>query len=134
MKVLVADDDRKVREYVTGLLEKAGYQTYAAKSGFEAIRIVEEVRPEIILADGLMPEMHGFEVARFVRNIGAGYRPAIILMSAIYKSSKYQLEAKFKYGVDRYLVKPASDELILETVGQAALAQELQASQHADAK
>jgi len=132
MKVLVADDDRKVREYVTGLLEKAGYQTYAAKAGFEAIRIAEEERPEIILADGLMPEMHGFEVARFVRNIGAGYRPAIILMSGIYKSSKYQHEAKFKYGVDRYLVKPASDEQILETVGKAA--QEQQALQHADAK
>lgn len=65
-----------------------------------------EHRPDVIVLDGLMPDMHGFEVARFNRAMDPGYNPRIIFMTAIYKNNQYESEAKLRYGIDRYLIKP----------------------------
>lgn len=112
---LVADDDRKSRELGAEVLRARGYGVVLAASGIEAIRMADTFRPALIMLDGLMPEMHGFEVSRFVRHLSSGYRPAILMMTAIYKSSRYQNDARLKYGIDAYLVKP----LDLDALGAA---------------
>ena len=106
MRVLIAEDEVKTREMVIEMLNSLGCETLVARTGFEAIRIAEEQRPNVIVLDGLLPEMHGFEVARFIRNLSGDYRPRIVILTAIYKNQRYQSEAR-KYGVDHYLVKPA---------------------------
>ena len=106
MRVLIAEDEVKTREMVIEMLNSLGCETLVARTGFEAIRIAEEQRPNVIVLDGLLPEMHGFEVARFIRNLSGDYRPRIVILTAIYKNQRYQSEAR-KYGVDQYLVKPA---------------------------
>ena len=50
--------------------------------------------------------MHGFEIARFIRRIDVNYHPHIAIMTAIYKHTRYQNEARLKYGIDDYLIKP----------------------------
>jgi DNA-binding response OmpR family regulator len=53
-----------------------------------------ESRPDLILLDGLLPEMYGFKIARFIRRIDANYRPHIAIMTAIYKHMRYQNEVR----------------------------------------
>ena len=66
--------------------------------------------------DGLLPQMHGFEIARFVRRIDRGYRPHIAMMTAIYKNVRYQNEARLKYGIDDYILKPLQPEALAALV------------------
>lgn len=105
-RVLIAEDERKQRGWLIDQFLAMGIVPLVADSGYEAIRIAGESRPELILLDGLLPQMHGFEIARFIRRIDANYRPLIAIMTAIYKNIRYRNEARLKYGIDDYLVKP----------------------------
>ena len=116
LRVLVAEDERKPREFLASIIERAGCDTATAAGGYEAVRVVQEQRPQVILLDGLLPEMHGFEVARFIRGIDPAYQPRIVLVTAVYKHSRYQTEAKLRYGVDQYLVKPVTREQIANVI------------------
>ena len=116
LRVLVAEDERKTREFLVSLLDRAGCDTAVANAGFEAVKVVQERRPHILLLDGLLPEMHGFEVARFVRGIDGAYHPRIVLVTAVYKHTRYRSEARLKYGVDQYLVKPVTREQIANVI------------------
>jgi CheY-like chemotaxis protein len=119
--VLLADDDRKAREHVSDTLRALGFSVVLAGTGVQAIRLAESLRPPYIVLDGLMPEMHGFEVARFIRASVKGYSPRILMMTAIYKQSRYQNDAMLKYGVDEYLIKPAT-AAVLSSALRAAVA------------
>jgi DNA-binding response OmpR family regulator len=114
--VLVVEDERKLRWLLIEQFGSMGIEVLTAKSGYEAIRVAGEKRPGLILLDGLLPEMHGFEIARFIRRIDADYRPHIAIMTAIYKHTRYQNEARLKYGIDDYLIKPVLPHSLSELV------------------
>jgi len=121
--VLIVEDERKLRWSLIEQFQALGIEALTAKSGYEAIRVAGESRPDLILLDGLLPEMHGFEIARFIRRIDADYRPHIAIMTAIYKHTRYQNEARLKYGIDDYLIKPVLPQALAGLVRrvQAAL-------------
>ena len=113
---MVAEDEKKTRAMLVEILQSLGCETVEAATGFEAIKVVQEQRPEVLLLDGLLPEMHGFEVARFVRSLAPEYRPRIVIVTAVYKSQKYQSEAKLQFGVDLYLIKPVKKDDVAAAV------------------
>ncbi|HEV2722742.1 MAG TPA: response regulator [Thermoanaerobaculia bacterium] len=117
--VLIVEDERKLRGWLLDQFFTLGIVPLTAASGFEAIRVTGEQRPGLILLDGLLPEMHGFEIARFVRRIDSGYRPYIAIMTAIYKNVRYQNEARLKYGIDDYLIKPVQPASLAALVERA---------------
>jgi CheY-like chemotaxis protein len=110
MKVLIAEDDSKTRGKLAEIVLSLGCKPLMASSGLEAIKQVQENRPDVLLLDGLLPEMHGFEIARFVRNLAADYHPRIVIITGIYKNEHYQDEAKAQFDVDCYLMKPVTRE------------------------
>lgn len=112
MRVLIAEDETKMREYLVSVLQAAGCETIEARTGLEAIRATATQRPQVVLLDGLLPEMHGFEIARVIRALDPTYRPRIIMITGIYKNLRYQNEAKLKYQVDGYLTKPVTSDQI----------------------
>ena len=116
LRVLIAEDERKTREFLVSVVDAVGCQTLVSTGGLEAVKLVQEHRPHVLLIDGLMPEMHGFEVARFVRALDPGYRPRIAIITAVYKDARYQSEARLKYGVDHYLVKPVTRDQVASAV------------------
>lgn len=118
--VLVAEDQDRQWVEVEGILRRFGLEPVRAKTGYKAIRAAAADRPGLILLDGLLPGMHGFEVSRFIRQLDAGYRPYIVMVSGIYKTINYRNEAALKFGVDQYVLKPVSATtiaLILENAG-----------------
>lgn len=116
MKVLVAEDNNTVRACAVEYLTRTGHTVLEATRGFDAVRMVSEHRPDVVVLDGLMPDMHGFEVTRLIRSVDSEYSPRIVLMSAIYRSRQYQNDAKLRYGVDRYVSKPLTEGKMLEAV------------------
>lgn len=116
LTAVVAEDTTKVREYLIAELTSLGVSALGAKTGLEALKIVSEHRPELILLDGLLPEMHGFEVARAIRKLDPRYRPLVVIITAVYKSIQYQNEARLKYGIDDYLIKPVTRDSLRNLV------------------
>lgn len=110
IRVLIADDHARTRDTVGELLKDLGCEVFFAKSGFEAIRAADHHRPQVVFLDGLMPEMTGFEASRFIRKLSDGYNPRIVMLTAVYKKAGYRNDAKVRYGVDGYLVKPVARE------------------------
>ncbi|MBV8520284.1 MAG: response regulator [Acidobacteria bacterium] len=124
--VLIGDDDRRARAVLAELAIEEGCEVVYACDGTEAIRLAAQLRPALVFLDGLMPAMHGFEVARFIRNFDPAYSPTIAVVSGVYKSLRYRNEALLKYGVDMYFTKPIDPEMIRTTIrdvfGSVALA------------
>ena len=120
--VLVVEDERKMRFHLTEQIRRLGIEPLEAWGGFQAIRIAGQIKPDLILLDGLLPEMHGFEVSRMIRRIDSHYRPRIVLMTSIYKNVRYRNEAALKYGIDEYVIKPLGDDVVARLVGREVLA------------
>jgi DNA-binding response OmpR family regulator len=120
--VLIVEDERQLRWSLIDQFRSMQINPLTASSGFEAIRTAGESRPDLILLDGLLPEMHGFEIARFIRRIDDTYRPHIAIMTAIYKHTRYRNEAKLKYGIDDYLIKPVLPQSLAGLVRRAQAA------------
>ena len=120
--VLIAEDERKSREHACDLLRALGFSVVLAGTGLQAVRLSQSLKPATILLDGLMPEMHGFEVARLIRHLERGYTPRILAVTAIYKAQRYQSEAKLKYGIDGYLIKPVTAKVMSAALETAVAA------------
>ena len=118
LTALVAEDSAKQRTDLISDLAEMGVHAVGAKSGLEALKLVTEQRPDLIVLDGLLPEMHGFEIARAVRALDRDYHPRIVIITAIYKGTQYQNEARLRYGINDYLIKPVKKESLREIVRQ----------------
>ncbi len=88
MRVLIAEDERRTRAMLFEMIASLGCESVVASSGLEAMRIIQEKRPDVLLLDGLLPEMHGFEIARFARSLASEYQPRIVVITAIYKDER----------------------------------------------
>lgn len=117
--VLVIDDDRRQREATVRLLTSFGTATTQASSGYAGLRCAAEQRPPLIVVDALLPELHGFELARLIRRIDDAYAPEIVVLTGVYKNVRYINEAILKYGIDAYLTKPV-DRVALGQIVQRA--------------
>jgi len=116
--VLIAEDSDKMRELLVTQLRSLGIEASTAKTGLEALAQTARLRRDLILLDGLLPEMHGFEVARAIRQLDADYRPRIAMITGVYKGTQYQNEARLKYGVDDYLLKPITTDTLRDLISR----------------
>jgi len=102
--VLIVDDEAQVRKLLEVLLQHQGYRTLTASSGEEALTIVEQQPPDLILLDIMMPGMDGYQVASTLKTDKATADIPIIMLSALGESGARLsgLEA----GAEEYLSKP----------------------------
>jgi DNA-binding NarL/FixJ family response regulator len=108
--ILVVDDDPTVRMSTTDCLESSGYSAIAAENGKEALKLIEEYQPHLIVTDITMPQMDGYELIRWVRQ-----RPAFRLMPVVFLTTPTDRDERirgYQLGGDAYLPKPFEpDEL-----------------------
>ena len=102
-KILVVDDEEKILEVVTSLLEKKGYEVCQAQDGSSAIMRYEQENIALIILDLMLPDMTGEEVCRKIR---AKSRVPIIMLTA--KADEEALLHGLNIGADDYITKPFS--------------------------
>ncbi|HUC44855.1 MAG TPA: response regulator [Candidatus Sulfotelmatobacter sp.] len=118
-KVLVADDSELVLETCEGLLTSAGYQVLLAGDGVEALRVIRDEHPDVVVLDLLMPRMTGFDVLREVRQDERIKDTAVLAISSVYKENV--LEFLQQLGAQGFLDKAKIAESLAFRV-QALLA------------
>jgi chemosensory pili system protein ChpA (sensor histidine kinase/response regulator) len=111
---LVVDDSITVRRVTQRLLERNGMRVMTAKDGVDAMQLMQEHVPDVILLDIEMPRMDGYEVAAAVRN-DARLKDVPIVMITSRVGEKHRARA-IELGVDDYLGKPYQENQLLDAI------------------
>ncbi len=115
--ILVVDDSLSVRKSLSLLLEDAGFEISLAKDGLEAIEVINQKRPNVMLVDMEMPRMNGLELTAHVRaNQSTQNLPIFMITSRT--TEKHREQAK-SAGVNAYLTKPYQDTELLGLIDRA---------------
>jgi chemosensory pili system protein ChpA (sensor histidine kinase/response regulator) len=112
--VLVVDDSLTVRKITTRFLEREGFRVLSAKDGMDALAVLSEHKPSVILLDIEMPRMDGFEFTRAAKG-DAELKKIPIIMITSRTAEKHRNHA-MELGVNVYLGKPYQDEELLKNI------------------
>ena len=112
--VLIVDDDERLREYVRVNLEMAGYTVHEAGSADDGMRVLDEVRPDLVLLDVMMPEVDGWEMLRRMQDRhGVGSIPVVMFSG---KVDERAADEAAERGAQGFIGKPFDPaELIAQT-------------------
>ncbi len=112
--IMVVDDSVTVRKVTERLLSRNGKRVVTAKDGVEALSLLQDVVPDVMLLDIEMPRMDGFELARHLRN-DAEYQHIPIIMITSRTGEKHRDRA-LKLGITRYLGKPYQEAELIANI------------------
>ncbi|EIW21682.1 response regulator transcription factor [Pelosinus fermentans] len=109
VKILIADDEKDIRDIVTWYLSREGFEVFAAADGHAAVDIETAHLPDLLILDVMMPGLSGWEIAKAVqRNV-----PIIFLTALDAENDKIN---GFKLGADDYIAKPFSPRELVARV------------------
>ena len=112
MKILVVDDESRMRKLVNDFLTKKGYEVIEAADGEEAVeKFYMDKEIDLIILDVMMPRMDGWEVCREIRKES---KIPIVMLTA--KSEEHDELLGFELGVDEYISKPFSPKILVARV------------------
>lgn len=122
-KIVVAEDERDIRELIAFTLQFAGHEVVLAANGAEAVERALEVIPDLIMMDVRMPRMTGYEACKVLKNQDQTKDIPVIFLSA--KGQESEIQEGLGVGATEYILKPfAPDELtanvkrILASIGK----------------
>lgn len=109
-KILIAEDERDIRDLVAFTLRFAGHEVFTAANGEEAVDLAPKVNPDLILMDVRMPRMTGYEACRAMK-LNPDLRDIpVVFLSA--KGQESEIQQGLDVGAEAYLLKPfAPDQL-----------------------
>ena len=102
MKVLLAEDDRFIREGLAEILQGEGYRVVHAEDGRTALELFSSESPDFVCLDIMMPELSGYDVCKKIRNL----RPTVPIIFISAKSEEIDKVIGLELGADDFIVKP----------------------------
>jgi len=114
-RILIVDDEEKVRKLVEVTLSVGKFEMLHASSGEEALKIARETKPDIVLLDVMMPgELDGFDVCRLLKDDPDTKDIYIIMLTA--RGQRAEREKGLAVGSDDYFVKPFSPVELMDKI------------------
>lgn len=113
VNILIVDDSSSARRSLSQVARDAGYDVRTAIDGVEAVTLIEEHRPDLVLTDLEMPKMNGLELAAHLRSTDETRDLPIVMVTS--RSTEKHREQAMSTGVDSYITKPfTNDDLVME--------------------
>lgn len=113
-KILIAEDERDIRDLITFTLRYAGYDVVATANGEEAYQQAQIEIPDLIMMDVRMPKMTGYEACEKIKKMENLKHIPIVFLSA--KSQEAEVKTGLDVGADEYILKPFSPDQLTERV------------------
>ena len=113
-QVLVVDDDTEQRAAFVRVISRVGYAVADASTGGEALQKALAERPDLVVLDLMLPDMHGAQVAGAIRAVAGSTRMPIVIVTA-HSNAAEQLDPK-RFGAQCVLTKPVDDEQLLAAI------------------
>lgn len=105
-KIMIVDDDPVIREILEINLRARGYEVCTAAGGQEAIELIGNIKPDVVVLDVIMPDLDGWEVLKIIRDSYYGDGELKILMLTAKATERDKLIGKAILKADEYLTKP----------------------------
>jgi CheY-like chemotaxis protein len=115
-KILIAEDERDIRELITFTLRYAGHEVHQASNGEEALNLAKEVVPELILMDVRMPKMTGYEACRHMKADEKLKDIPVVFLSA--KGQETEIQTGLEVGATDYILKPFAPDQLIKRVSE----------------
>ncbi len=113
-RILVADDDPIVQQFVSSILVENRYEVFTASDGREGLDMIRELKPDLVILDLIMPYRDGYEVLRLLREKKETRKIPVIILSA--KSREEDIIRGLEAGAEDFMIKPFN---ALELVARA---------------
>jgi CheY-like chemotaxis protein/nitrogen-specific signal transduction histidine kinase len=102
--ILIVDDDEVVRQILSEKVQEDGYQVCTARNGEEAISIYQEIQPDLVLMDGVMPTMDGFDCCTRIKQLPGGDLTPVLMITGL--DDNASLDRAYAVGAADYITKP----------------------------
>ena len=113
-KILIAEDERDIRDLVAFTLRFAGHEVVAASNGEEAVQLAPKENPDLILMDVRMPRMTGYDACRIIKAEPKLKDIPVVFLSA--KGQESEIQTGLEVGAEEYLLKPFAPDQLTERV------------------
>ena len=113
-KILIAEDERDIRDLVAFTLRFAGHEVAAASNGEEAVQLAPKEKPDLILMDVRMPRMTGYDACRVMKADPNLRDIPVVFLSA--KGQENEIQTGLEVGAEEYLLKPFAPDQLTERV------------------
>jgi len=113
-KLLIVDDEPNIVMSLEFVFKKENYIVFIARDGAEAIEIIENSLPDIILLDIMMPKVDGYQVLKHLKEVEILKKIKVIILSA--KNKIADIELGLQLGADKYIPKPFSTKQLVKEV------------------
>jgi CheY-like chemotaxis protein/HPt (histidine-containing phosphotransfer) domain-containing protein len=115
-RILIVDDDRTIRLPLRKVLLRDGYQVQEAADGIQAVALCKRQMPDLLLMDGMMPGLDGFDACRQIRQLPLGQHVPVLILSALEDDDA--VDRAFSSGATDYVRKPLHFTAIRQRVAQ----------------
>ncbi|MDZ7370538.1 MAG: PAS domain S-box protein [candidate division KSB1 bacterium] len=115
IKIVIVDDDAAIVDITRRVLEQAGYQTFPAYTGREAIEAAHTLRPQLLLLDVNLPDISGFEVCRQLKSDPQLEEMFIVILSSTYTDGDSAAKG-LEIGADGYIFRPIGNRELVERI------------------
>ena len=115
-KILIAEDERDIRDLIAFTLKFAGHEVVAASNGEEAYQLALKEIPELIIMDVRMPKMTGYEACRLIKADPTTKHIPVVFLSA--KGQEAEVQNGLAAGADEYLLKPFAPDQLTRKVAE----------------
>jgi len=115
-KVMVIDDSKTIRRTAETLLKKEGFDVVIANDGFEALSLIADHQPDLILLDIMMPRLDGYQTCALIKNHRVFRHTPVVMLSS--KDGLFDRARGRVVGSDNYITKPFTRDDLLTVIGQ----------------
>lgn len=115
-RILIADDEPNIVAALEFLLQRNGYEVYVARNGDEALQLIAQHRPDLLLLDVMMPLRSGYDVCQRVREHEEWRHIKIVMLSA--KGRDVEVSKGLSLGADLYITKPFSTRELVARINE----------------
>ncbi len=114
--ILVAEDERDIRDLIVFTLQISGFNVIQAPNGEEAVKKASEVKPDLILLDVRMPKMTGYEACEMLKEQEDTKDIPIVFLSA--KGQETEISTGLELGAEDYFLKPFTPDDLIQQVNK----------------
>ena len=115
-KILVAEDERDIRDLIAFTLQFAGHTVLTANNGEEAVQMTLKEVPDLVLTDVRMPKMTGYEACKLIKADPTTQHIPVVFLSA--KGQEAEVQTGLDSGADEYLLKPFAPDQLTRKVAE----------------
>lgn len=115
-KILLVDDEPNILVPIEFLMKQQGYEVRKAYSGQEALDLIPEFAPDLVVLDVMMPGIDGFEVAKRIRKLPAMRKTRIVFLTA--RGSEADRNKGYSTGGEVYITKPFDNDELVQLISE----------------